>query len=101
MIKCSPPILPLWIFNTIHLEHYLNSIHNYIMRFTITAISLIALSSSVYAGPIAWGLCQTACNAGWGVCCVGAGGVAGKSFTLVTQSTSALVLPPETDIQVL
>jgi hypothetical protein len=61
-----------------HLNDPIISIHNHTMRFTITVISVILLSISAIAGPIAWGLCQSACNAGWGSCCIGAGGIAGK-----------------------
>jgi hypothetical protein len=50
------------------------------MKFPLITISGIALlSSAALAGPISWGLCQTACNAGYGVCCISAGAVAGES----------------------
>jgi len=53
------------------------------MRVSINIVAIVftflTLSSSAVAGPIAWGLCQTACNAGYVVCCTAAGVVAGMS----------------------
>lgn len=49
------------------------------MKIIFPAMFAIAvLSAYVLAGPIAMGLCQTACNTGYGVRCVSAGAVAGK-----------------------
>jgi len=49
------------------------------MKIILPAVSaILLLSAYVLAGPIAMGLCQTAYNAGYGVCCVSAGAVAGK-----------------------
>ncbi|CEL57606.1 hypothetical protein RSOLAG1IB_02349 [Rhizoctonia solani AG-1 IB] len=46
------------------------------------AFAVLALNADqVQAGPIAMGLCYTACNAGYVTCCVTAGAIAG-TFTL-------------------
>jgi hypothetical protein len=64
------------------------------MKITLITLSTMALLSTyVMAGPIAWGLCQTACNAGYCVCCTAAGAVAGMSslttlFTFFSSSSS-------------
>ena len=45
---------------------------------TLIFAALILLScGSTDAGPIAWGACQTACNAAWVACLAGAGLTAG------------------------
>jgi len=44
-----------------------------------TLISIALLSTNVIAGIVAWGFCQSACNAGYGVCCTAAGAVADTS----------------------
>jgi hypothetical protein len=41
-------------------------------------LALAILASPVAAGPVAWGLCYTACNAGYGVCLGALGLVAGE-----------------------
>ncbi|KAJ3011798.1 UNVERIFIED_CONTAM: hypothetical protein HDU68_001522 [Siphonaria sp. JEL0065] len=46
------------------------------MRFTslpLLSLFVLAASTQVSAGPIAWGVCQTACNAGVVVCYAAAG----------------------------
>jgi hypothetical protein len=53
------------------------------MRSTnIIILAFAVISSSAFAGPVAWGICQSACNAGYVVCCAGAGGLAGQSLSL-------------------
>lgn len=50
----------------------------------------MSLATSVAAGPIAWGLCQTACNAAWVTCLAGTGFVAGTymlTFPSVTLTS--------------
>ncbi|KAF8604943.1 hypothetical protein BDV93DRAFT_491014 [Ceratobasidium sp. AG-I] len=56
------------------------------MKFSFTsivAVVAVALNASqpVQAGPIAMGLCYSACNAGYVACCASAGTTAG-TFTL-------------------
>ncbi|CAE6470868.1 unnamed protein product [Rhizoctonia solani] len=55
------------------------------MKFSIAplvAFATLALNAGqVQAGPIAMGMCYSACNAGYVTCCVSAGTVAG-TFTL-------------------
>ena len=41
------------------------------------AILLLLGSGTAEAGPVAWGICQTACNAAWVACLAGAGITAG------------------------
>lgn len=67
--------------------HLNTALHKaYTMKIAITILSVIALSSTfALAGPISWGLCQTACNAGYCVCCTAAGAVAGMSHLAETS----------------
>ncbi|CAE6407853.1 unnamed protein product [Rhizoctonia solani] len=55
------------------------------MKFSITSVfafAALALNAGqVQAGPVAMGLCYSACNAGYVTCCASAGAVAG-TFTL-------------------
>ncbi|KAG9082513.1 hypothetical protein FS749_006798 [Ceratobasidium sp. UAMH 11750] len=63
------------------------------MKFSFTslvAVVAIALSAErVQAGPVAMGLCYSACNAGYVTCCAAAGAVAG-TFTLGLGVPAAL-----------
>jgi len=59
------------------------------MKITIITLFSIALvSTNAIAGPVVWGLCQSACNAGFGVCCTAAGAVAGMSTSESPPFTS-------------
>lgn len=68
-----------------------------ITTLTISAIAFAA--TSAFAGLIAWGACQTACNTGYGVCCASAGTIAGKSevFLLDPHIRSFPWRPSNTD----
>ncbi|KAG9125829.1 hypothetical protein FRC07_006057 [Ceratobasidium sp. 392] len=57
---------------------------------SIVAIMTIALSAErAQAGPVAMGLCYSACNAGYVTCCATAGAIAG-TFTLGLGVPAAL-----------
>lgn len=59
------------------------------MKITIiTLFSIALLSTNVIAGLVAWGLCQSACNAGYGVCSSAAGAIAGMSNSETPSSFS-------------
>ncbi|KAG9075620.1 hypothetical protein FS749_012700 [Ceratobasidium sp. UAMH 11750] len=64
------------------------------MKSSLTQLSVIAFAlatgRSVQAGPIAMGLCYSACNAGYVACCAGAGATAG-TFTLGLGAPAALM----------
>jgi hypothetical protein len=49
--------------------------------FFATGAALLSFSTPVIAGPIAWGLCQTACNLEWGTCLGGAALASGELQT--------------------
>ena len=57
-------------------------------------IHLVILASAtglvgfVAAGPLTWAGCQTACNAGYVVCCAAAGAVAGECNNAATLIAS-------------
>ena len=52
--------------------------HNNKMQVLILTLTLVvALLSKVYCGPVAVGLCYTACNAGYGTCLAAVGVTAG------------------------
>ncbi|CAE7122953.1 unnamed protein product [Rhizoctonia solani] len=56
----------------------------------IVALATVALNAGqVQAGPIAMGLCYSACNAGYVTCCTSAGAIAG-TFTLGLGIPAAL-----------
>ncbi|QRV90993.1 transmembrane protein [Ceratobasidium sp. AG-Ba] len=63
------------------------------MKFSVTSlVALIAVTMNVQqaqAGPVAMGLCYSACNAGYVTCCTTAGAVAG-TFTLGLGVPAAL-----------
>ncbi|CAE6494378.1 unnamed protein product [Rhizoctonia solani] len=63
------------------------------MKLSITsaiALAIVALNAGqAQAGPIAMGLCYSACNAGYVTCCASAGSVAG-TFTLGLGVPAAL-----------
>ena len=42
-------------------------------------IMLALFTSTANSGPLAYGICQTGCNAVWVACCAAGGGVAGVS----------------------
>jgi len=64
------------------------------MKITIITLFSIALvSTNVIAGPVAWGLCQSACNAGYCVCCTAAGAIAGM-FNSDPPSSVSSTSPP-------
>ena len=48
------------------------------LKAALALLFLVALGVAV-AGPIAWGACQTACNAGWVTCMSASGLVAGTT----------------------
>ncbi|CEL57659.1 hypothetical protein RSOLAG1IB_02402 [Rhizoctonia solani AG-1 IB] len=57
---------------------------------SVVAFVTVALNAGqVQAGPIAMGLCYSACNAGYVTCCISAGAVAG-TFTLGLGTPVAL-----------
>ncbi|CUA77418.1 hypothetical protein RSOLAG22IIIB_02431 [Rhizoctonia solani] len=65
------------------------------MKFSFTSVvafAAVALNAGqVQAGPIAMGLCYSACNAGYVTCCASAGAIAG-TFTLGLGVPAALAV---------
>lgn len=59
------------------------------MNFTLSVLVVAVFLTTAGAGPIALGLCYTACNAAWVVCCTAAASVAGeqKAFSRMDLST--------------
>lgn len=49
------------------------------------AWTLLAGSQTVEAGPIAWGVCQSACNTGYVTCLAGTGYVAGEYADIIDK----------------
>ena len=43
----------------------------------VVLLALLVAFQPAKAGLLAYGICQTGCNAVWVVCCTGAGGIAG------------------------
>lgn len=48
------------------------------MKTSTCLVLAAALVAPAAAGPATWGLCHSACNAGWVTCCAAAGAVAGE-----------------------
>jgi len=49
------------------------------MNTVIKIIIMFALFNTAHSGPLAYGICQTGCNAVWVACVAAAGGTAGVS----------------------
>ena len=49
------------------------------MNAVIKIIIMFALFNTAHSGPLAYGICQSGCNAVWVACVAAAGGVAGVS----------------------
>ena len=49
------------------------------MNAVMKIIIMFALFNTAHSGPLAYGICQTGCNAVWVACVAAAGGVAGVS----------------------
>lgn len=49
------------------------------MNAVIKIIIMFALFNTAHSGPLAYGICQTGCNAVWVACVAAAGGTAGVS----------------------
>lgn len=74
------------------------------MKVSFIIVFTCAVAAPASAGPIAWGLCQTACNAGFGTCLGGFGLIAGTLFgtsfgcavriTLYNLTFSGIVFAP-------
>ncbi|XP_048580857.1 uncharacterized protein LOC116601957 [Nematostella vectensis] len=63
----------------VRLLRYLEKLVKMATRKMLMLLALTMLIASSSAGPLAYGICQTGCNAVWVTCVAAAGGVAGVS----------------------